>query len=89
MSNQNDKVNNEGESEGESAEGLLDLGLNEETDEDKLREIVKEEEKHLQEFLKNTNSEIQEKECDTLALIFLASMGVINKAKKELTDVMY
>ena len=52
MSNPNDKVKNEGEgeSEGESAEGVLDLGLNEETDEDKLREIFKEEEKHLQEF---------------------------------------
>ena len=34
MSNPYDKVKNEGESEGESAEGLLDLGLNEETDED-------------------------------------------------------
>ena len=52
MSNPNDKVKNEGESEGESAEGSLDLGLNEETDEDKLREIVKEEEKLLQEFKK-------------------------------------
>ena len=48
MPNPNDTVNNEGESEGESAEGLLDLGLNEETDEDKLGKIVKEEEKHLQ-----------------------------------------
>ena len=52
MSNPINKVKNEGESEGESAKGLLDLGLNEETDEDKLREIVKEEEKCLQEFLK-------------------------------------
>ena len=50
MSNPNNKVKNEGESEGESAEDLLDLGLNEETDEDKLREIDKEKEKHLQEF---------------------------------------
>ena len=44
------KVKNEGESEGESAEGLRDLGLNEETDQDKLREIVNEEEKCLQDF---------------------------------------
>ena len=83
MPNPNDTVKNEDESEDESAEGLLDLGLNEETDEDKLRKIVKEEEKHLQAFLKNTNREIQEKECDTLALIFLASTDVIDKAKME------
>ena len=43
MSNPNDKAKNEGESEGEGAESLLDFGFNEETDQDKLREIVKEE----------------------------------------------
>ena len=87
MSNPNDKVKNEGESEGESAEGLLDLGINEETDQHKLREIVKEEEKCVQEFLKITNREILEKECDNLALIFSGITDVVDKAKKELTDI--
>ena len=41
MSNQKDKAKNEGESE--SGEGLVDLGLDEEADEQKIFEIVKEE----------------------------------------------
>ena len=64
MSNQKDKTKNEGEGEGESGEGLVDLGLDEEADEQKIFEIVKEEEKHVQDFLKSTNKKILEKECD-------------------------
>ena len=48
MSNQKDKAKNEGEGESESDESLVDLGLNEEADEQKIFEIVKEEEKHVQ-----------------------------------------
>ena len=54
MSNPNDKVKNEGEGEGDSAGGLVDLGLDEETDEDKLAEIVEQEEKCLQDLKKKT-----------------------------------
>ena len=52
MSNQKDKAKNEGEGEGESesGKGLVDLGLDEEADEQKIFEIVKEEEKHGQDF---------------------------------------
>ena len=41
MSNQKDKAKKEGEGESESGEGLIDLGLD---------EIVKEKEKHVQDF---------------------------------------
>ena len=41
----------------------------------------------MQDFFKNTNREILEKEYNTLALIFPTSMDVINKAKKELIDI--
>ena len=45
MSNQKDKAKNEGKGESESGKGLVDLGLDEEADEWKIFEIVKEEEK--------------------------------------------
>ena len=42
----------------------------------------------MQEFKKkNSNREIMENECDSLALIFSGLMDVINIAKKELTDI--
>ena len=50
MSNQKDKAKNEGEGESESGKGLVDLGLDEEADEQKIFEIVKEEEKCVQDF---------------------------------------
>ena len=46
MSNPNDKD----EGEGDSAEGLVELGFDIETDEDKLAEIVEQEGKCLQDF---------------------------------------
>ena len=52
MSNQKDKAKNEGEGESESSRGLFDLGLDEEADEQKIFEIVKEEEKCVKDFLK-------------------------------------
>ena len=52
MSNQKDKAKNEGEGESDSGEGLVDLGLGEEADEQKIIEIVKEEEKCVQDFFK-------------------------------------
>ena len=85
MSNQKDKAKNEGESE--SGEGLVDLGLDEEADEQKIFEIAKEEEKRVQEFLKSTNKKILEKECDMLAYYFLTQLMLWIKQKKELTDI--
>ena len=85
MSNQKDKAKNEGKSE--SGKGLVDLGLDEEADEQKIFEIVKEEEKRVQDFLKSTNKNILEKEYDMLALLFSDSIDVIDQAKKELTDI--
>ena len=89
MSNQKDKTKNEGEDESESGEGLVDLSLDEEADEHKIFEIVKEEEeeKCVQNFFKSTNKIILEKVCDTLALLFSNSIDVIDQAKKELTDI--
>ena len=77
MSNQKDKAKNEGEGESESGKGLVDLGLDEETDEQKIFKTVKEEENCVQDFLKSTNKRILEKECDTLALLFSDSIDVI------------
>ena len=68
MSNQKDKAKNEGG--GESGKGLVDLGLDEEANEQKIFEIVKEEEKCVQNFFKSTNKKILEKECNTLIIIF-------------------
>ena len=85
MSSQKDKVKNEGESE--SGKGLVDLGLDEEADEQKIFKITKEEEKCVQDFFKSTNKKILEKECDTLALLFSHSIDVIDQAKKELMDI--
>ena len=59
ISNQKDKAKGEGESE--SGEGLVDLGLDEEADEQKIFEIVKEEEKHVKDFLKSTNKKFWKK----------------------------
>ena len=87
MSNQKDKAKNEGEGESESGKGLVDLGLDEEADEQKIFEIVKEEDKCVQDFLKSTNKKILEKEFDMLALLFSGSMDVIDHAKKELMDI--
>ena len=85
MSNQKDKAKNEGESE--SGEGLVDLGLDDEADEQKIFEIAKEEEKHVQEFLEGTNKNILERECNTLSLLFSDSINVMDQAKKELMDI--
>ena len=46
MSNQKDKAKNEDEGESKSGKGLVDL----EADEQKIFEIVKEEEEHMQDF---------------------------------------
>ena len=85
MSNQKDKAKNEGESE--SGKGLVDFGLDEEADEQKIFEIVKEEEKCVQDFIKSTSKKILEKECHTLALLFSDSMYFIDQAKRELMDI--
>ena len=82
MSNQKNKAKNEGEGQSGSSEGLVDLGLDEEADEQKIFEIVKEEEKHVQEFLKSTNKKILGKECNTLALLFSDSIVLLIKQKR-------
>ena len=72
------------EGEGNVAEGLVDLGIDDEKDEKKFLEIIIKEEKHVKEFIQTSNKKILESECDKHALVYLHSADVFNEAEKDL-----
>ena len=82
MSNQKDKAKNEDEGESEIGKGLVDLGLDEEADEQKIFEITKEEEKHVQEFLKSTNKKFWKKNVTSFHYYFLTQLMLWIKQKR-------
>ena len=77
------KGKNTDEGEGNVAEGLVDLGIDDGKDEKKFLKIINEEEKHVKEFIQRSNLEIQVRECDKLALIYSHSAYVFNEAEKK------
>ena len=79
------KITDEGE--GNVAEGLVDLGIDDEKDKKKFLEIVNEEEKRVKEFIQTSNKKILESECDELALVYLHSADVFNEAEKDLKQI--
>ena len=81
------KGENTDEGEGNVAEGLVDLGIDDEKDEKKFLEIVNEEEKRVKEFIQRSNLEIQARECDKLALIYFHSADVFDEAEKDLRQI--
>ena len=81
------KGKNTDEGEDNVAEGLVDLGIDDEKDEKKFLEIINEEEKHVKEFIIRSNLEIQVRECDKLALIYSQSADVFNEAEKNLKQI--
>ena len=81
------KGKNTDEGEGNVAEGLVDLGIDDEKDKKKFLEIVNEEEKHVKEFIQRSNLEIQARECDKLAVIYSYSADVFNEAEKDLKQI--
>ena len=78
------KGKNTDEGEGNVAEGLVDLGIDDEKDKKKFLEIVNEEEKHVKGFIQRSNLEIHVRECDKLALIYSHSTDVFDEAEKNL-----
>ena len=78
------KGKNTDKGEGNVAVGLVDLGIDDEKDEKKFLEIVNEEEKCVKEFIQRSNLEIQARECDKLALIYLHSASVFDEVEKDL-----
>ena len=87
MPKQNKKNKDTAKCEGEGEGGLVDLGLDDENAEKKLKQIVYEEEKHVKDFLETMNKTILEKECDVLALLYLRSENAINQAKRDLAVI--
>ena len=81
------KGKNPDEGEGNVAEGLVDLGIDDEKDEKKFLEIVNEEDKHVKEFIIRSNLEIQVRECDKLAIIYSQSADVFNEVEKNLKQI--
>ena len=81
------KAKNTDEGEGNVAEGLVDLGIDDEKDEKKFLEIINEEEKHVKEFIQRSNLEIQARECDKLALIYSHSADVFDEVEKNLKQI--
>ena len=81
------KGKNTDEGEGNVAEGLVDLGIDDEKDKKKFLEIVNEEEKHVKEFIQRSNLEIQARECDKLALISSHSPDVFDEVEKNLKQI--
>ena len=81
------KGKNTDEGEGNVAEGLVDLGIDDEKDEKKFLEIINEEEKHVKEFIIRSNLEIQVIECDKLTLIYSQSADVFNEVEKNLKQI--
>ena len=80
------KDTSKGECEGAEG-GLVDLGLDDENEEKKLKQIVYEEEKCIKDFLETTNKQILEKECDALALSYLRSVNAFDQAKRDLAAI--
>ena len=81
------KGKNTDEGEGNVAEGLVDLGIDDEKDKKEFLEIVNEEEKHVKELIQRSNLEIQMRECDKLALIYLHSADVFDEMVKDLKQI--
>ena len=81
------KGQNTDEGEGNVAEGLVDLGIEDEKDEKKFLEIVNEEEKRVKEFMQTSNKKTLESECDKLALVYLHSADVFDEAEKDLKQI--
>ena len=81
------KGKNTDEGEGNVARGLVDLGIDDEKHKKKFLEIVNEEEKHVKEFIQRSNLEIQAREYDKLALIYLHSANVFKEAEKDLKQI--
>ena len=81
------KGKNTDEGECNVAEGLVDLGIDDEKDEKKFLEIVNQEEKCVKEFIQRSNQEILESECDELALVYLHSANVFDEAEKDLKQI--
>ena len=81
------KGKNTDEGEGNVAEGLVDVGIDDEKDEKKYLEIINEEEKRVKEFIQRSNLEILESECDKLALVYSHSADVFHEAEKDLKQI--
>ena len=81
------KGKNTDEGEGNVAEGLVDLGIDDEKDEKKFLEIINEEEKHVKKFIQRSNLEILQSERDELALVYLHSADVFHEADKDLKQI--
>ena len=82
------KGEGEGEGECEGAEGgLVDLGLDDDNEEKKLKQIIYEEEKCIKDFLETMNKQILKKECDTLALSYSRSENAFDQAKRNLAAI--
>ena len=81
------KGKNTDEGEDNVAEGLVDLGIDDEKDKKKFLEIINEEERHVKEFIQRSNLEIQVRECDKLALIYSHPADVFDEAKKDLKQI--
>ena len=64
----------------------MDLGLDDENAEKKLKQIIYEE-KCVKDFLETMNKTILKKECDTLALLYLRSENAINQVKRDLAAI--
>ena len=65
----------------------MDLGLDDENAEKKLKQIIYEEEKCVKNFLETMNKTIHEKECDALAFLYSRSQNAINQAKRDLAAI--
>ena len=65
----------------------MDLGLDDENAEKKLKQIIYEEEKRVKDFLETMNKHILKKEFDALALLYLRSENAINQAKRYLAAI--
>ena len=65
----------------------MDLGLDGENAEKKLKQIIYKKEKHVRDFLETMNKTILKKEFDALALLLLRSENAINQAKRDLPAI--
>ena len=65
----------------------MDLGLDDENEEKKLKQIIYEEEKCIKGFLETTNKQILKKECDTLALSYSRSENAFDQVKRDLAAI--
>ena len=81
------KGKNREEGEDNVAEGLVNLGIDDEKDKKKFLEIVNEEEKCVKEFIQRSNLEILGSECEKLALVYSHSADVFHEAEKDLKQI--